>query len=286
MREEWDETKDNEYAVSIGLAKTGRIVTAAGLIMFAAFMGFVAGSIVGLQQFGFGLAIAILIDVTIVRALLVPSAMALFGRWNWWLPAGSRGCSASSRRRSRTKSAPVRPRPGDRLVSVQIEVVEGDITALEVDAIANAANDRLWMGAGVAGAIKRAGGEEIERQAVALGPIALGDAVATGGGPPPGEARDPRRRDGPGPGHERRARRKATTQRARGGGRAGRRSRSRCPRSAPASAVSRSRRRRGSWSPRRGRFEPKSLERVVFAVFGAQAAAVFSGALDRIDSAA
>jgi O-acetyl-ADP-ribose deacetylase len=67
-------------------------------------------------------------------------------------------------------------------VSVQIEVVEGDITALEVDAIANAANDRLWMGAGVAGAIKRAGGEDIERQAVALGPIALGDAVATDAG--------------------------------------------------------------------------------------------------------
>jgi uncharacterized membrane protein YdfJ with MMPL/SSD domain len=88
MREEWDETQDNVRAVSLGLAKTGRIVTAAGLIMFAAFMGFVAGSIVGLQQFGFGLAMAILIDVTIVRALLVPSAMAIFGRWNWWLPAG------------------------------------------------------------------------------------------------------------------------------------------------------------------------------------------------------
>ncbi len=88
MREEWDETHDNEQAVSLGLAKTGRIVTAAGLIMFAAFMGFVAGSVVGLQQFGFGLAMAILIDVTIVRALLVPSAMVLFGRWNWWLPDG------------------------------------------------------------------------------------------------------------------------------------------------------------------------------------------------------
>jgi uncharacterized membrane protein YdfJ with MMPL/SSD domain len=86
MREEWDRTKDNVQAVSLGLAKTGRIVTAAGLVMFAAFMGFVAGSIVGLQQFGFGLAVAILLDVTIVRALLVPSAMKLFGRWNWWLP--------------------------------------------------------------------------------------------------------------------------------------------------------------------------------------------------------
>jgi RND superfamily putative drug exporter len=88
MREEWDATRDNAAAVTQGLAKTGRLVTAAGLIMFAAFMGFVAGSIVGLQQFGLGLAVAILIDVTIIRALLVPSAMALFGRWNWWLPEG------------------------------------------------------------------------------------------------------------------------------------------------------------------------------------------------------
>lgn len=61
-------------------------------------------------------------------------------------------------------------------------MVEGDIAALEVDAVANAANDHLWMGSGVAGALKRAGGEEIEREAVAKGPIAIGDAVATGAG--------------------------------------------------------------------------------------------------------
>jgi O-acetyl-ADP-ribose deacetylase (regulator of RNase III) len=65
---------------------------------------------------------------------------------------------------------------------VELEVVEGNIAELDVDAIANAANDHLWMGAGVAGAIKRAGGEEIEQEAVAQGPIAVGDAVATGGG--------------------------------------------------------------------------------------------------------
>jgi len=64
----------------------------------------------------------------------------------------------------------------------RLEVVEGDITVLRVDAIANAANNALWMGAGVAGAIKRAGGEEIEREAVARGPIEVGDAVATGAG--------------------------------------------------------------------------------------------------------
>lgn len=65
---------------------------------------------------------------------------------------------------------------------MDISVVEGDITTLEVDAIGNAANNHLWMGAGVAGAIKRAGGEEIEREAVAKGPIEVGDAVATGAG--------------------------------------------------------------------------------------------------------
>jgi O-acetyl-ADP-ribose deacetylase (regulator of RNase III) len=65
---------------------------------------------------------------------------------------------------------------------MELSVVEGDITALETDAIANAANNHLYMGAGVAGAIKRAGGQEIEDEAVALGPIEIGDAVATGAG--------------------------------------------------------------------------------------------------------
>jgi uncharacterized membrane protein YdfJ with MMPL/SSD domain len=105
MREEWDKTGDNARAVTAGLAKTGRLVTAAGIIMFAAFMGFVAGSIVGLQQFGFGLAAAILIDVTIIRALLVPSAMKLFGRWNWWLPP-------RVARIFRVEPSPLQPSPG------------------------------------------------------------------------------------------------------------------------------------------------------------------------------
>ena len=87
MRETWDEERDNVRAVSYGLERTGLIVTAAAIIMVAAFSGFVAGSIVGLQEFGLGLAVAIFVDATIVRALLVPSLMALFGRWNWWLPA-------------------------------------------------------------------------------------------------------------------------------------------------------------------------------------------------------
>jgi O-acetyl-ADP-ribose deacetylase (regulator of RNase III) len=65
---------------------------------------------------------------------------------------------------------------------MRLEVAEGDIAQLEVDAVANAANDHLWMGSGVAGALKRAGGDEIEREAVAKGPIPLGSAVATRAG--------------------------------------------------------------------------------------------------------
>jgi RND superfamily putative drug exporter len=86
MREAWDRGADNTTAVAHGLERTGRIITAAAIIMCAAFSGFVAGRIVGLQEFGLGLAVAIFVDATIVRCLLVPSLMAIFGRWNWWLP--------------------------------------------------------------------------------------------------------------------------------------------------------------------------------------------------------
>ena len=65
---------------------------------------------------------------------------------------------------------------------IEIELYRGDITQLELDALVNAANNRLWMGAGVAGAIKRAGGREIEAEAVSKGPIPVGQAVATGAG--------------------------------------------------------------------------------------------------------
>jgi len=86
MRESWDHVADNGRAVAHGLERTGRIVTAAAVIMVAAFSGFVAGSVLGLQEFGLGLAAAIFVDATLVRAILVPSLMAVLGRWNWWLP--------------------------------------------------------------------------------------------------------------------------------------------------------------------------------------------------------
>jgi RND superfamily putative drug exporter len=87
MREAWDEVQDNERAVEIGLERTGGIITAAAIIMVAAFSGFLAGRIVGLQQFGFGLAVSVLVDATIIRMILVPALMAILGRYNWWLPA-------------------------------------------------------------------------------------------------------------------------------------------------------------------------------------------------------
>jgi RND superfamily putative drug exporter len=90
MREEWDKTGNNEHAVAWGLERTGRIITAAAIIMIAAFSGFATGRFVGLQEFGIGLAAAILLDATVVRALLVPATMKLLGRWNWYLPEGVR----------------------------------------------------------------------------------------------------------------------------------------------------------------------------------------------------
>ena len=86
MREEWDAHHDNERAVAHGLEMTGRIITAAAIVMIAAFSGFTAGSFVGLQQFGLGLSVAIFLDATIVRAILVPAVMKLLGEWNWYLP--------------------------------------------------------------------------------------------------------------------------------------------------------------------------------------------------------
>ncbi len=86
MREEWDKTHDNDHSVAYGLEHTGRIITAAAIIMIAAFAGFTAGSFVGLQEFGVGLSVAVLLDATIVRALLVPALMKILGDWNWYLP--------------------------------------------------------------------------------------------------------------------------------------------------------------------------------------------------------
>ena len=86
VRERFIETGDNDEAVAYGLRSTGRLITGAALIMVAVFSGFALGDMVPLQQMGFGLAVAVLIDATIVRCVLVPASMRLLGNWNWYLP--------------------------------------------------------------------------------------------------------------------------------------------------------------------------------------------------------
>ncbi len=87
IREEYDKTHDNTESVAYGLRTTAGIITGAALIMVAVFGGFAAGRLGPLQQMGFGLAVAVFIDATIVRTLLVPSAMRLLGDLNWYLPS-------------------------------------------------------------------------------------------------------------------------------------------------------------------------------------------------------
>lgn len=86
IHEEWEVTGDNTQAVANGLQKTGRLITGAAAIMVVVFMAFGLSSVVILKQIGLGLALAILLDATIVRALVVPSTMRLMGKWNWWSP--------------------------------------------------------------------------------------------------------------------------------------------------------------------------------------------------------
>jgi RND superfamily putative drug exporter len=86
IKEEYDRTRNNAIAVADGLAATARVITAAALIMFCVFGAFVLGDDRSLKLFGLGLAIAVLIDATIVRMLLVPATMELLGDRNWWIP--------------------------------------------------------------------------------------------------------------------------------------------------------------------------------------------------------
>ncbi|MEZ4522080.1 MAG: MMPL family transporter [Thermomicrobiales bacterium] len=86
VKERYDETGDNEAAVIHGLRTTGRVVTGAALIMVAIFLGFALGDFVQMQQMGFGLAFAILLDATVVRTILLPASMSLLGHRNWCFP--------------------------------------------------------------------------------------------------------------------------------------------------------------------------------------------------------
>ncbi len=107
IRESYDETRDTSKAISLGLARTGKLVTSgAGVLMFA-FFALSTGPGLDIKQFGIGLAAGVIIDATLIRLLLVPSSMQLLGRWNWWLPAWAATAL-------RTTPSPLEPRSAAR----------------------------------------------------------------------------------------------------------------------------------------------------------------------------
>jgi RND superfamily putative drug exporter len=86
MRERWLAGAPADVAVAEGIQLTGRIVTAAALLLAVVFAGFLAGGFVPIRSIGLGLVLAVLLDATIVRMLLVPATMTMLGRYNWWAP--------------------------------------------------------------------------------------------------------------------------------------------------------------------------------------------------------
>jgi putative drug exporter of the RND superfamily len=104
MREEFDRTGSTEAAVVRGIGRTGRLVTSAALILFLSFVALASGPETDAKMIGTGLAAGILLDATVIRALIVPAAIALMGRWNWWLPRWPA-------RALRVEPSPLRPAP-------------------------------------------------------------------------------------------------------------------------------------------------------------------------------
>jgi putative drug exporter of the RND superfamily len=87
IKEEHDAGRDNREAVALGLQRSGRIISAAALLLAIVFASFISSGVTSIKMLGFGVAFAILVDATIVRGLLVPAFMRIAGRWNWWAPA-------------------------------------------------------------------------------------------------------------------------------------------------------------------------------------------------------
>ncbi len=106
MREAYDETGDTPRAIELGLARTGKLVTSAALVLMFAFFSLSTSPGPDIKQFAIGLAAGIIFDATVIRALLVPSTMQLLGRWNWWLPTWTA-------RLLRTRPSPLEPARGE-----------------------------------------------------------------------------------------------------------------------------------------------------------------------------
>ena len=109
IREEYDTTGDTDEAVVHGIGRTGRLVTSAALILFLAFVAMASGPETDIKTLATGLAAGILIDATIIRSLLVPATVSLFGRWNWVLPPGPARLLRVAPSPLRPKAAPTNP---------------------------------------------------------------------------------------------------------------------------------------------------------------------------------
>ncbi|MEU1408555.1 MMPL family transporter [Streptomyces sp. NPDC005728] len=109
VREEYTRTGDNTASVARGLTRTAPLISGAALLMVAVFGSFGFAGIVPIQQLGFGLAAAVLLDATVVRLIVVPATMRLMGRWNWWLPGRRTPQPAAAPGRTDTSSEPLDP---------------------------------------------------------------------------------------------------------------------------------------------------------------------------------
>jgi len=112
IKEHYDAGSPNDEAVRLGLQRSGRIITSAALLIVIVFCGFAAGQMLGIKQMGFALAVAVVVDATLVRCLLVPATMTLLGDLNWWAPAPLR--TVHARIGMSELAMPVRPRRRDR----------------------------------------------------------------------------------------------------------------------------------------------------------------------------
>jgi RND superfamily putative drug exporter len=104
MKEAYDRGEDNRTAVAVGLEKSGSLITSAAVIMVAVFASFALARVVLMQAFGFGMALAVALDATIVRVLVVPATMRLLGDWNWWAPSFLGGGSLAAHRNAQPPS--------------------------------------------------------------------------------------------------------------------------------------------------------------------------------------
>ena len=158
IRERYTQTGDSSEAVSFGVRTTSRLITGAALIIIVVFVGFATGELVMFQQMGFGVAVALLLDATVIRSVLVPAAMELLGERNWYLPQLARVATAL-----RGRGDELRDPAADRLALILLEEVAGAGDDLRLARAGNVRRDPL----GHARREDRIGvGEEDERRPV------------------------------------------------------------------------------------------------------------------------